>query len=228
MAYFFYLAVYTKADNRIVLLDKSEVLPILSAYWPPYDSSIHDYIVGMDEGAIDASYWDADAQLTDAALTAFGIDAAERLKYRNGLVIESDVGVPISYYIIDPDTGIMVYSEPALSARTMKLSAGFITGDPGVDLTGGPFGGPLVNASSQITVRVQKLYADGTPDTAAVDAVTVYTFGAASGIETYNLSAGVYDFTISLPAVTGYISLLFRSAEANVNYGALKFYRDAP
>lgn len=224
------LCVYTTADNRLVLVEESPILPVMPGHWPHYDDTIHDYIVGVPEGEIDLAYWDeTTSSLTSAAAVALGIDSDQKSKYKLGW--EFDVQAPdveVSHFVVTPATGVIVQSAPALSAQQKSLSVSFTPGALDCSMTGGPFGGPVVTASSSISVRVTKQYSDETTAATAADNVTMIPFGAMSGIETLALVSGVKDFTIDLPAVTGYIALIVKSNESDTDYGMFRFYRDAP
>lgn len=225
----FYLCVYEIASPyRVVLLDESEVFPVLPDYWPWYDETLHNYRVGMDENAILDSCWDADTKLTDAAVALYGVAESERLKYKRGIVIKADEAYPRTHYVIDPATLALTYSPPALSAQQARLELAFISGDPDIDADGGPDGEPSTAAEPSVTVRCRKLYADGTLFATATDSVTLIPSRGRSGRQTQSLAAGTKDFTFMLPAESGPVTLEVRSATANTSAGRLVFYRDAP
>lgn len=225
----FYLTIYNKTTLRLVLNDISEVFPVLPDYWPWYDESVQDYMVGMDEDSISDSYWTSVGGLTDAAVALYGIAESERVKYYRGLIMQvARRDVPASYYVINESTGVLTYSAPAISAQRKHLEAAFLAGDPDVDLTGGPNGEPLVDAEPSITVRVRKLYSDDSVVTTATDTITLIPSRGRSGILTGILVAGVYDFTFELPIETGPVSIEVRSTESDTNVGWLNFYRNAP
>lgn len=225
----FYFAVYTLADNRLVLLDESPVFPVLPDYWPWYEESTQGYLVGMDEDSISDEYWGSDGELTDDAIAELGVLESERGKYHRGLVmVAEDETVPISHHVIAPATGVITLTPPALSAQRMSLEVGFIPGDLSVDLTGGPNGEAITAAVATVSIRVRKLYSDGTLNATATDALTLIPSRSGDGIKTASLVAGVHDFTFALPSEAGWVTVEARSALANTSAGSVTFYRDAP